>query len=68
MTQDGSEQQKIDEEKAYGDSASAVTPDTQQPPQGQAVEKPEDEDAPDPTGTAADTVPDGPDKESGFYG
>ncbi|HYG94200.1 MAG TPA: hypothetical protein VD859_11495 [Nocardioides sp.] len=70
MTQDGSEQEKIEQEKAYGDSATAVTPDTQQPPQGEPVDESaeEDDDAPDPAGTDADTVSDGPDKDSGFYG
>ena len=82
MTQDGSEQQKIEEEKAYGDSASAVTPDTQQRAQGEPVTEDQSDDEeqgedragdgqrsdPLASGTDADTVSDGPDKESGFYG
>lgn len=65
--------EKIQQEKEYGDSATAVTPDTQQPPQSGPANS-DDEDGlggdqePGAQGTDADTVSDGPDKESGFYG
>ena len=93
MTQDSSGTQQ----EGHGDSAAAVTPDSQyadpragddSPPepadredktyaagtadQDRAVEGEDTEeisdDSPGAQGTAADTVSDGPDKESGFYG
>lgn len=54
------------EEPADTEDASyaAGTADAEPPDE----EPEEDPDAPDPQGTSADTVSDGPDKESGFYG
>ncbi|GAA3830209.1 hypothetical protein [Nocardioides panacisoli] len=67
------EQEKIQQEKEYGDSATAVTPDTQQPAQGERVNNGDengdgDGDDTGAQGADADTIPDDADAESGFYG
>ncbi|HWJ80969.1 MAG TPA: hypothetical protein VNS55_01930 [Nocardioides sp.] len=67
------EVEKIQQQKEYGDSSTAVTPHTQEPPQGERLNSDEDdgldgEDEPGPQGTDADTISDDADAESGFYG
>ena len=63
---------QIEQEKEYGDSATAVTPDTQQRAQGEPVNSDEDDgldgDEAPAQGTDAGTIPDDADAESGFYG
>jgi hypothetical protein len=67
------EEEKIQQEKKYGDSATAVSPDTQQRAQGEKLNSKkgdglDGEDSPGAQGTDADTIPDDADAESGFYG
>ena len=73
MTSSEPEREKIQEQKGYGDSATAVTPDSQQRAQGEPVNNDEDdglggEQQPNAQGPDEDTRGDGPDAESGFYG
>lgn len=73
MTSSEPEREKIQQQKEYGDSATAVTPDTQQRAQGEPVNNDEDDDGlggdePHAQGPDEDTPGDGPDAESGFYG